>query len=167
MKRCRRWLFNGLAALSLILCVATVIGWTRSKSHRDIFTVPLSRYRGCWIESVRGGIQLGQAIYQSPSSVESGWDIDQPADPVPTDTHWGFGFVAGEAQTGDFVKFRFVVAIVPNWFATALTAALPIWWVLERWKRRIKTGYCSVCGYDLRATPDRCPECGAIPPKKK
>jgi hypothetical protein len=58
---------------------------------------------------------------------------------------------------------------VPFWLI-ALTFSLPgvVQWVIWGWRRarhraRSRSGICTACGYDLQATPDRCPECGAIP----
>jgi len=46
----------------------------------------------------------------------------------------------------------------------AVTAILPIrWLVVTRKMRKLKSvGRCAICGYDLRASPDRCPECGTL-----
>ncbi len=68
-----------------------------------------------------------------------------------------------QVQTWDFWQLN----LIPAGFAALMLSALLAVgeWILHR--RRTRTaGRCRVCGYDLRATPDRCPECGLIPPSK-
>ncbi len=51
---------------------------------------------------------------------------------------------------------------VPDWAVVLVTAVLPTFWLVAhvRKSRRRVTGRCVRCGYDLRASPERCPECG-------
>jgi hypothetical protein len=47
--------------------------------------------------------------------------------------------------------------------AVVMSSIAVITWLILRRRQRLNHGYCSQCGYDLRATPDRCPECGTVP----
>ena len=74
-----------------------------------------------------------------------------------------FGFAWGYYDFGSF-ETRYLGC--PYWFIMLLTAILPAA-RLAGWRRRrrarrlrMRPSLCQHCGYDCRATPDRCPECG-------
>lgn len=86
------------------------------------------------------------------------------------DLGWGRALTRGDLRRLGVRRFAdsgFDVGL-PVPLVLLLTGALPAvwsrrWWLYRTRARRRAAGQCLACGYDLRESPDRCPECGALP----
>jgi hypothetical protein len=158
------FLLNSAALLSVLLCVATIAMWVRSQGQWDMLA-----YEGgdvqATLTSLDGRVQFFRRsgfpraeprwdVHSRPNP--SGWRIDSM--PGRRWYQWlGFDFRASPSG----VVPRDLIIMLPYWFVALLTAMGPVGWMIRRVRRGPVSGRCARCGYDLRATPDRCPECGA------
>jgi hypothetical protein len=73
---------------------------------------------------------------------------------------WGFYLYGGNDIRSAGAGFYCQEWAVSDWVLVLLLSLPPAIFAIWKTRQRYDAGFCRRCGYDLRATPDRCPECG-------
>ena len=176
----RRRLLNLLTAMSLVLWAAVCVLWVRSYWSRDAIMVTWPSGRAI-VESVPGrasfGLSLGGDWSGERGVVFRRYPFQPEANRPLIDVYaaspdryelweWcSFAYLWASAYP-DNDERTWRLLVLPWWALMLILAVFPVAWI-RRWRRdRMHRGddCCASCGYDLRATPGRCPECGTLNP---
>jgi hypothetical protein len=156
----RKRTFNNLAAISLVICVLTLALWSRSFMAVDLFQLDLPSHSVHTVESNAGVLQFTWRWWPQASKPVPFGVFHEVLSSYPTGG-WGpqFAFFPGNPN-GYYEAWQRLR--LPFWAVFLLTGVLPMCWLVRAVSSSElrKAGCCHVCGYDLRATPHRCPECG-------
>jgi hypothetical protein len=173
-KLMRRNLFNSLCALSLLLLIGSAVLFSRSVVRPIVYgDLDLDSEEATCRLTLNGDWELMRcAPLPKTLSFEEGHRLRVlPQRWLGFELEWKSPVIhiLGKRDGHTLADYRNALTIIrlPFWIPFALTSILPAIYVWKRWKRRrvrskIRAGFCGKCGYDLRASTDRCPECGAL-----
>lgn len=181
----RRFFLRLSATLSLLLCIFTTAVWLRSYWVEDScvwtsnkFLSPEERERSFEFGVCRGLVLFEGCKFNVDKSLAepfSGWVTWHPASRYGgfqrssglhrygfAATRWNFRQAATGGSEMPDEAYRIVF---PLWLPTILFACGPGRWLVSARRRvrsanRTRQRLCVQCGYDLRASELRCPECG-------
>jgi len=185
VKRSLRILLRSLTLLSLVLCVAMTGLWAWGYVREDELLLGHWGYRphmgyttyfDAWefgAINARGRLSGGICLRGC---------VAGPGRWEPTPGARGVRFAAGKIdpnrprtlvgyfidEKSGFAGVRYrsdrrsLVVSVPHPLSAAAFAVLPVASAWRGRRRQRPAGLCRSCGYDLRATPERCPECGRL-----
>jgi hypothetical protein len=187
----RRLLIGGAMVALLVMCLATAGLWIRSHVRVDVaHRTDMWRQGENWywrdgsVRSERGALMLsiGGCLVSSPRFAET-WSAKPgersmraykpgemgPGRPFPENLWFDFFRRVRSPPIGSYsgpevIYVDLFSCWIPYWPIVLLTGLPPAVWLMRRRrvKRRRRAGQCVHCGYDLRETPDRCPECGQL-----
>jgi len=172
---CRR-LFNLIAALSALLCIVTAALWFRSYGTFDRVKYLKSTDTSHAFHLLDSG--AGYVEYEFMWMPWSGFRIED-SDPnrviwrqsheEPSPTHkrtsqFRYEYNNAERMRANPAYQYFFLVSVPYPALMICAVILPTIAIRVRHRanQQFLNGCCARCGYDLRATPDRCPECGTV-----
>ena len=190
VRRFFRILRGGVALVSLLLAVLIVALWVRSYFKADRFlkiTTKDTPDQLHWtiqnLDIGKGGVGWYRIVWDAaPADLGSDPTLVRdtplrhlnppPAYPdypnlVGVRSFLGLKFWRDWSPSQSSTRFTAITIIVPLWCPFAVFLLLAICLSIDRirLRRRLKTGCCPRCGYDLRASPERCPECGTTVPR--
>jgi len=191
----KRGFFNAMAWVSLVGCVMISGLWARSYfafgglinvsgtgqergalsfQGRLIFEVlkPKTKWwRPIWPEAPRWSLWTSPTGDSAIIAIPPGYEFDPGSFDATPPTHINrFGIIySRKVNFGYFPGDELSFVSVPMWMIEAPACVLPLIrlslaWKARRWRVE---GRCRNCGYDLRATPERCPECGTAATKRE
>jgi hypothetical protein len=161
----RRKLFTIAAAVPLLLIAAVFALWVRSYFVGETlgwdFSDENPGIRVVGFDSSEGVVGLTYLDYPT-ALYESGWwhYVYDPWSPEGGAPGWRtFAYERKDESGGRSWRLYF-----PYWVPIMVFAIPAVFWLAgkRRHQRGVRDRRCPTCGYDLRATPDRCPECGTV-----
>jgi hypothetical protein len=186
----RRRLFGYFAMICLMLSALSITLWVRSYRHTEWLErktelpgkLHIARTTVRFVSNA-GGVRL--LVISSPwllpeapkvpSTIDTGWYFNRDSEQydyasnffvLPNDwSPLGFALYKESGRAiPPLPPDKAFHVIAPVWSLTLILLILPAIWLLKTYRRMMRTArnLCSGCAYDLRATPDRCPECGVV-----
>lgn len=174
-----RFIRGLVAVVSAVLCIGVIVLGVRSLHHTDIFATQTPSDHIMGVATDHGALLMAYSDTNFTGFTDTD-GADRPFgffsfppekfsdihDTLLDTTAVKTSFIGFKTATGTFTSLgtanHFSALRLPCWCPAILLAIPPILVLRGAWTRRKRRrrGLCLVCGYDMRASHGRCPECG-------